>query len=87
MDAREVTTYVANLDKAIKGNLPPPHLVDLLTSLKTGVVATEKLLRVSAPYQSAIARAVHRFNSAPRKPESEWQSTNCATTPTPRCRN
>ena len=47
MDAKEVMTHVANIDKAVKEKLPPAHIADMLKSLKTGVVATEKLLRVS----------------------------------------
>jgi hypothetical protein len=47
MEAKEVLTHVSAIDKAIKEKLPPAHLIDLLTSLKKGVVATEKLLRVS----------------------------------------
>jgi len=43
-------THVANINKAVEEKLPPAHLVDLLKSLKTGVVATEKLLRVSVLY-------------------------------------
>ena len=47
MDAKEVMTHVASLDKAVRDKLPPSALLDLLRSLKTGVVANEKLLRVS----------------------------------------
>ena len=42
-------SHVANIDKAVREKLPSSHLIDLLKSLKTGVVATEKLLRVSLP--------------------------------------
>jgi len=49
MDAKEVMTHVVNIEKAVKDKLPPTQIVDLLKSLKKGVVATEKLLRVSPP--------------------------------------
>jgi transcription elongation factor S-II len=55
MDAKEVRTHVNNLEKAVKDKMPGPHLVDLLKSLKTGVVATEKLLRVSSSPPPGLA--------------------------------
>ncbi|CUS10508.1 unnamed protein product [Tuber aestivum] len=45
MDAKEVKTHVTNIEKAVKEKLPPAVLIDILNSLKTGVTATEQLLR------------------------------------------
>jgi len=36
---------MSSIEKAVKDKLPPTQIVDLLKSLKKGVVATEKLLR------------------------------------------
>ncbi|KAF8543441.1 transcription elongation factor S-II [Trichophaea hybrida] len=58
MDAREVMTHVANINKAVEEKLPPAHLVDLLKSLKTGVVATEKLLR-----ETKVGMAVNKLRT------------------------
>lgn len=60
MDAKEVISHVANIDKAVREKLPPKHLLDLLTSLKTGVNATEKLLRVGGPDCVMVSFDVYR---------------------------
>jgi transcription elongation factor S-II len=52
MEAKEVLTHVANLEKAVREKLPSSHLIDVLKSLKDGVVASEKLLRVSDSFCS-----------------------------------
>ncbi|KAF8245951.1 transcription elongation factor [Wilcoxina mikolae CBS 423.85] len=62
MDAREVMTHVANINKAVEEKLPPAHLVDILKSLETGVVATEKLLR-----ETKVGMAVNKLRTNPDK--------------------
>lgn len=54
MDAKEVKTHVTNIEKAVKEKLPPTVLIDILNSLRTGVTATEQLLRVRHPSYTSI---------------------------------
>ena len=50
MDARDIKTHVSNLDKALKEKAPAATIIDILSSLKKGVVATESVLRVRMMY-------------------------------------
>ncbi|KAA8893675.1 transcription factor S-II, central domain-containing protein [Sphaerosporella brunnea] len=66
MDAKEVLTHVGAIDKAMKEKLPPSALIDLLTSLKKGVVATEKLLR-----DTKVGMAVNKLRTHSDKAVSD----------------
>lgn len=46
MNAKDVKTHVTNLERAVREKLPPSSVVDILSSLKNEVIATEQLLRV-----------------------------------------
>ena len=54
MDAKEVKTHVAELEKAVRDKLPSAQLIDILNSLKRQVVATESLLRVSRLFSVVV---------------------------------
>jgi len=60
MEAKEVLTHVANLEKAVREKLPSSHLIDVLKSLKDGVVASEKLLR-----DTKVGMAVNKLRMNP----------------------
>ncbi|KAI5846900.1 transcription factor S-II, central domain-containing protein [Tricharina praecox] len=66
MDAKEVMTHVTNIDTAVKEKLPAAHIADLLKSLKTGVVATEKLLR-----ETRVGMAVNKLRTHADKTVSD----------------
>ncbi|KAI5798918.1 transcription factor S-II, central domain-containing protein [Geopyxis carbonaria] len=58
MDAKDVKTHVSQIEKAVRERLPTSHLLDLLSSLKNEVVATEALLR-----ETRVGMAVNKLRS------------------------
>jgi len=48
MNASEIRTRIADLEKASRDNLPADRFLDILNSLRNEIKITEKLLRVGS---------------------------------------
>lgn len=52
MNASEIRTRIADLEKASKDNLPAERFIEILNSLRNEIKITEKLLRVGSTINS-----------------------------------